>query len=283
MILLFVLAVILELYFTSIISSSILVIGAFVIEYYLMYIRAKRLNAFIQRKNEWYETLVDYTGKFCENPDFLGKLEDFMDTDVNVSYPKINYLGLMGLMIAFLPLVLSLIYDYDRYTLALLFVALIAICLFLKPRVKDPILEIPIKKTFLWAGIQLIFNICSELNVLNVVISFSGNAILLVLVLNAFMPVNYLWDKLQKREKKFCDLINEIWMEEGWMTKKIYFFVDPSKYRSIYKWGFLVLFSGGLGLIAWDYAIHTDPDNIYSRFYKAEDEMLEAIVKNNFR
>ena len=77
-------------------------------------------------------------------------------------------------------------------------------------------------------------------------------------------PITYLWDKLQKREKKFCDLINEIWIEEGWMTEEI----DPSKQRSGDE---------------WDRKTLKVPDDIYPRFYEVEDTMLEIIRKNDFR
>ena len=246
----------------------LLMIVWFFISLHIDYLRARRVNDFIRRKNEWYEIIVEYTGRFGKNQDSLGKLEDFMDKEVYITPKKINYTRLIPILIVFVLSLLSIVFEYQtNIGLLLFFISAIVTAYlgykFAKANTDQTIVEIPIKEALFWSIFQVLY-----LSYYEVIYN---------------LPINYLWDKLQKREKEFCNLINDIWIEEGWMTEEIEFSVVPNKHRSVRKWGLLSIFTFGIGFLVWDYKLHTDPDNIYPRFYKAEDEILEIIVKNNFR
>ncbi len=251
-------------------------IGFVFISFHLMYKRAKRVNFFIQRKKEWYETITEFTTNSCKNSDSLGKLEDFINEEVNMSPKKINYTYLI-IIAAFSILYYFLKTQDSLYRVLPLLAILILEYLFLYQRVQDPIISLSVKNM----GFLMLISVLAVIFLGDVLGNTINNVAWIMILAIYSMPINYLWNKLQKRESRFCELINNIWIEEGWMTEKIEFFVDPRKQRSMREWIFLSVITLGIVGIVWDYKIHTDPDNMYPRFYKAEDDMLEIIKKQS--
>jgi hypothetical protein len=272
---------ILDLEFLNIIATGFLLmivglIGFIFICFHLMYKRAKRVNFFIQRKKEWYETISEFTINSCKNSESLGKLEDFINEEVNMPPKKINYTYLIIIAVLFIPYYFLKIED-SLYRALPLLVIFILEYLFLYQRVQNPIMSLSIKNM----GFLMLISVLAVILMGDVLGNTINNVAWIMILAIYSMPINYLWNKLQKREYRFCDLINNIWIEEGWMTEKIEFFVDPRKHRSMREWTFLSVITGGIGFLVWDYKIHTDPDSMYPRFYKAEDEILEIIKKQS--
>ncbi|MGL4676169.1 MAG: hypothetical protein ACRCWI_00690 [Brevinema sp.] len=87
------------------------------------------------------------------------------------------------------------------------------------------------------------------------------------------LNLNNYWDKIQKIEYIITAEINK----QAWVEEDLVFTVDPKKERNFLLWYFYSAISIGIMQIIWDYRIHTDPDNMYARFYQNEEEVLELI------
>ncbi|MGL5956921.1 MAG: hypothetical protein ACRC0X_10065 [Brevinema sp.] len=87
------------------------------------------------------------------------------------------------------------------------------------------------------------------------------------------IKLNNSWNNIQEIEYEITSEINK----EPWIEYPIVFVIDPKKKRNFLLWSIYSIFSFGIMGIVWDYRLHTDPDNMYTRFYQNEDLILETI------
>lgn len=94
--------------------------------------------------------------------------------------------------------------------------------------------------------------------------------------------LNKVWNDLQNHEQQFLDTLNPLWLKMNLIKMPIPFQIDPTKKRSYGINLLLCVVTCGFWGIVWNYKLHTDPDNLYSKFHYAEDMVIDVIKKGEF-
>lgn len=92
--------------------------------------------------------------------------------------------------------------------------------------------------------------------------------------------MNSIWDKLQKWEKEFYNHVNVILIDLNITKYGIPFSVDYKLKKNYFFNLFLCFITCGIWLIVWDYKIHIQPNNLFSVFHNAEDNIAKLISQS---
>lgn len=232
-----VLMVLPESNFTSVLGSLV----GIPIGLYMVYFQTNRVNAFIERKTEWYQNIVEFTNKYSDNNVNLKKLNNLINPEIfNTRMKMINLKN--ALIILGIQYSAGLVMGLAQQEVAI------------------SLMELALQQiSFMFLLMMYVFA------VVNIIIYE--------------YPINAIWNKIQYFENEFDETLSKVWQENNWIEKPMYFYTDPSKKRNFLLWIFFSIISWGIMAIIWKYKIYTNPDNMYGRFHNREDEILEVISK----